>query len=110
MIENLRLRDNVTFFVKYLLKRENRDDVEMFTDEELERWKTRLDKKGLEYTIETIENDSESLKFEGIKVDSFDEAVRRINGTYEEPIDRMDIIENAIIELAEIIGEGMPNG
>lgn len=37
------------------------------------------------------------------------EAEQRINGTYEEPINRLELIEGAVLELADILGVVMKN-
>lgn len=109
MTENLRLKDNVICFVKYLLKRKKMDTIEIFTEEDLNRIKDHFDKKGIQYTIDKVQNDVNLLEFEGVKVNSWDEAIQRINGTYEEPIDCLELIEGAVLELANILGEVLQN-
>lgn len=110
MIENLRLRNNIIYFVKYLFKREKRNNIEILTDEELEKTKSRFDEEGIEYTIDEIVNDINFLEFEGVKVGSWDEAVQRVNGTYEEPVNHLELIEDAVLEIANILGEVLQNG
>lgn len=97
------LIDNRIGFVKHIVKFRDRE-YNCYRTADYEKLTSQLSERGITYTVESPTISEDLLSLEGVEVKSWDEAVSRINGEYSEPVDRLELIENAVLELAGIVG------